>query len=377
MDSDQTNALFTIGLIVNPVAGTGGPRGEKGSDHLPPPETGQVARAMERARRTLGALAPDVAHLRFVTCPGSMGEALLAESGFDFRVEGTLEPGPTSARDTRRLAARLCDRGIDLLLFAGGDGTARDICSAVPPGQAVLGIPAGVKMHSGVFAVNPEAAGQIVRRLVAGDLVDLRERDVRDIDEEAFRRGSVRARHYGEMQVPEAGHFVQRVKESGREVEALVLDDIAAEVLETMDNDALYIIGPGTTTRAVTEALGVEGTLLGVDLVLHGELVAADVDAGRIESALDRAPRAVIVVTPIGGQGVLFGRGNQQLTPAVLRRVGRDNLLVLATKTKITELGGRPLLLDTDDPALDRAYSGLIRVVTGYRDSILYPLSAG
>ena len=278
------------------------------------------------------------------------------------RVEGTLEPGPTSARDTRRLAARLCDRGIDLLLFAGGDGTARDICSAVPPGQAVLGIPAGVKMHSGVFAVNPEAAGQIVRRLVAGDLVDLRERDVRDIDEEAFRRGSVRARHYGEMQVPEAGHFVQRVKESGREVEALVLDDIAAEVLETMDNDALYIIGPGTTTRAVTEALGVEGTLLGVDLVLHGELVAADVDAGRIESALDRAPRAVIVVTPIGGQGVLFGR---------------DNLLVLATKTKITELGGRPLLLDTDDPALDRAYSGLIRVVTGYRDSILYPLSAG
>ncbi len=228
-----------------------------------------------------------------------------------------------------------------------------------------------------MFAINPEAASEVLRKLIAGELVDLREQEVRDIDEAAFREGRVRARHYGEMRVPEAGQFVQRVKESGREVEALVLDEIAAEVVEEMDKETLYIVGPGSTTQAVMAALGLEGTLLGVDLVRGGRLIAADVDAETIEAALAGTERTEILVTPIGGQGHLFGRGNQQLSPVVLRRVGRDNIQVLATKTKVTELAGRPLLLDTNDPELDRDFSGLIRVITGYRDTILYPVSAG
>jgi predicted polyphosphate/ATP-dependent NAD kinase len=159
-------------------------------------------------------------------------------------------------------------------------------------------------------------------------------------------------------------------------VESLVLDDIAAFLIEEMDDDALYIVGPGSTTRGFMEALGLENTLLGVDLVKNGALLASDVTADEIERRVnDVDGKAKIVLTPIGGQGHLLGRGNQQFTPSVIRKVGRDNLIVIATKTKITELNGRPLLVDSNDPALDRELAGHIPVITGYRDQILYPIA--
>ena len=173
---------------------------------------------------------------------------------------------------------------------------------------------------------------------------------------------------------------MQHVKSGGREVESLVLEDIAASLVEEMEDDALYIIGPGSTTRGLMEVLGLENTLLGVDLVKNRELLALDVTAAEIEAAITKeaeakeAHKAKIVITPIGGQGHILGRGNQQLTPHVIRQVGKENLIVIATKTKITELNGRPLLVDTNDSALDRALSGYIPVITGYRDQILYPI---
>ena len=265
----------------------------------------------------------------------------------------------------------------------GGDGTARNICNVVPSGQPVLGIPSGVKMHSGVYAITPEMAGELVCKLVRGDLIDIRPQEVRDIDEEAFRQGKVKARYYGELLVPEEGQFMQHVKSGGREVESLVLEDIAATVIEEMEADDLYIIGPGSTTRGLMEELDLENTLLGVDLVKNHTLLASDVTAIEIEQAIadvmakaNGMPgvtgKAKIVITPIGGQGHLLGRGNQQLTPEVIRLVGRDNLIVIATKTKITELNGRPLLVDSNDPVLDRELSGYIPVITGYRDKISY-----
>jgi len=373
--------VFRLGLIINPMAGIGGSVALKGSDG-----TGIVAearkrgaelRAPQRAIRALRVIYEGIEPSKVVltTYPGPMGEDLARQCGYSPEVIGEINPELTTAEDTESAATEMSTMGLDMILFVGGDGTARNICNSVPDNQPVLGIPAGVKMHSGVYAITPEMAGELVCKLVRGELVDIRPQEVRDIDEESFRQGKVQARFYGELLVPEEGQFMQHVKSGGREVEALVLEDIAATLIEEMEDDCLYIVGPGSTTKGLMDELGLENTLLGVDLIKNGELLALDVTAAEIENAISTHNGAAkIVITPIGGQGHLLGRGNQQLTPAVIRQVGKDNLVVIATKTKITELNGRPLLVDSNDPQLDRALSGYIPVITGYRDQVLYPI---
>lgn len=373
--------MFRLGLIVNPMAGIGGSVALKGSDGkgivAEAQKRGAELRAPERAIRALRVIYEGIEPSKVVltTYPGPMGEDLARQCGYSPEVIGEINPELTTAEDTESAATEMSTMGLDMILFVGGDGTARNICNSVPDNQPVLGIPAGVKMHSGVYAITPEMAGELVCKLVRGELVDIRPQEVRDIDEESFRQGKVQARFYGELLVPEEGQFMQHVKSGGREVEALVLEDIAATLIEEMEDDCLYIVGPGSTTKGLMDELGLENTLLGVDLIKNGELLALDVTAAEIENAIsEHNGAAKIVITPIGGQGHLLGRGNQQLTPAVIRQVGKDNLIIIATKTKITELNGRSLLVDSNDPQLDRALSGYIPVITGYRDQVLYPI---
>ncbi len=378
--------MFRVGLIINPLAGIGGVVALKGSDGK---ETvaealsrGAELRAPQRAIRALDVVSEGAnsgtvnpVAVALVTYPGPMGEEVARHCGFSPEVIGDIDPNVTTPEDTELAAKTMSEMGLDMILFVGGDGTARNICNAIPESQPVLGIPAGVKMHSGVYAITPEAAGELVCRLANGELVDIRQQEVRDIDEDAFRQGNVRARYYGDLLVPEEGRFMQHVKSGGREVEALVLQDIAGTLIEEMEDDYLYIVGPGSTTRGLMEELGLENTLLGVDLVRSRQVLALDVTGSDIEQAVAAADGKVkIIITPIGGQGHLLGRGNHQLTPSVIRQVGRDNLVVIATKTKITALNGRPLLVDSNDPALDKALAGYIPVTTGYRDRILYPV---
>ena len=371
--------MFKLGLIVNPLAGVGGAVGLKGSDGETTVQEalkrGARARAPERAIRALGVLAGFKDRLQIYCYAGDMGETEASDAGFCAERVGEPAAATTTAADTETAALALMARGVDLILFAGGDGTARNIVNAVGTRQPVLGVPAGVKMHSGVYAVSPEAAGEIIRMLIEGELVTIVEQEVRDIDEDAFRQGVVKAKYYGELLVPEEGRFLQQVKNGGREVEELVLADIAADLIENMDEETLYIVGPGSTTRALMEEMGLENTLLGVDLVRDQQLLASDVSGPELEAALDSHSGPVkAVITAIGGQGHIIGRGNQQLTPKVLRRLGREGLQVIATKTKILELAGRPLLVDSHDVELDRALEGYVRVTTGYRDSIMYPV---
>jgi predicted polyphosphate/ATP-dependent NAD kinase len=309
-----------------------------------------------------------------------MGEDAAREAGLDVSLvhDWSARADLTTAADTRAAAKALVEQGADLLVFAGGDGTARDIYDAIGNRFPVLGIPAGVKMHSGVFAVSPEAAGELLVLLARGGLVGMQAREVRDIDEEAFRKGVVRARFYGELRVPGEGRYLQHTKVGGRESHELVAAEIAAWLAETMTPGTTYLIGPGSTTAAVMETLELPNTLLGVDIVRDRQLVASDVDEAGIMAALADAPGdAHIVVTAIGGQGHVFGRGNQQFSPAVIRRVGVENITIVAAKSKITALDGRPLLVDTNDPELDRALAGLREVLTGYDDHILYRVSVG
>jgi predicted polyphosphate/ATP-dependent NAD kinase len=306
-----------------------------------------------------------------------MGEAVLDALGLPCKVYGGGRGGLSDSGDTRAAASELVRHGVDLLVFAGGDGTARDVFDALGSDFPVLGIPAGVKMHSGVFAVSPEAAGELLLQLVQGGLVGLTDREVRDIDEEAFRHDQVRSRYYGDMQVPGEGRFLQHTKVGGRESTELVAAEIASWIAESMEPGRLYLVGPGSTTAAIMEELGLDNTLLGVDVVRDRELLAADADeATLLEQLRDHAGPATIVVTVIGGQGHLFGRGNQQFSPAVIRAVGQANLMIVAAKSKITGLEGRPLLVDTNDAQLDRELSGYYPVITGYEDRILYRLEA-
>jgi len=363
-----------IGLIVNPVAGMGGRVGLKGSDGQEiirkAKELGAVATSPGRAVEALRELAPLKDGVEIVAYPHEMGEDEAREAGFEPTVIGSVETGKTTSEDTRRAAREMLGLGVDLILFAGGDGTARDICEAVDGKVPALGIPAGVKIHSAVYAINPSSAGRLAVKFLAGE-AEARESEVMDIDEEAFRENRLSARLYGYLMVPYEKTLVQGSKESSSAPEEFFLESIAADVVEGMEEGVLYIIGPGSTTKAITDKLGLEKTLLGVDVVQDKALMARDVNEAKLLD-LVRGRRAKIVVTVIGGQGFVFGRGNQQISPGVIRAVGRENIVVVATPGKLSALGGRPLLVDTGDAELDAQLSGYVRVINGYGRRVVY-----
>jgi len=263
---------------------------------------------------------------------------------------------------------------VDLIVFAGGDGTARDICAAIGDAVPVIGVPAGVKIHSAVYATTPAAAGDVAALYLHDRpaAVKLREGEVMDIDEQAFREDRVSAHLYGYMTVPYARGLTQSAKAGGVAGEERALNDVATEVIAGMEPGVLYIVGPGTTTRTVMTRLGLQKTLLGVDAVVDGALAGGDVTEGELLRLLDEHAEARIVVTVIGGQGHVFGRGNQQISPAVIRRVGRGGVIVIATQTKLLSLEGRPLLVDTGDAALDADLCGYVKVVTGLGERMMY-----
>jgi predicted polyphosphate/ATP-dependent NAD kinase len=267
----------------------------------------------------------------------------------------------------------ICAQGVDLLLFAGGDGTARDISAAIRASSIALGIPTGVKMHSAVYATNPRSAGEAAARFLASRARATREAEVMDIDESEFRNGRVSARLYGTLLIPDQPRFVQQVKSGSSQRNDAALAGIADDVAERMRDGALYIIGPGSSTSQIAERLGGPNTLLGVDLYCRGEAVALDVTEQEILDHLDGV-KGRIVVTPIGGQGFLFGRGNQQISAQVIQTVGKSNILVVSTVDKIAGLKGDPFLVDTGDLDTDRLLSGYIRVITGYHTETVHPV---
>lgn len=372
--------LLRLGLVINPLAGLGGPSALKGSDGediiAEAQRRGAKPQAEARAQRCLDALKDRRQQISIVTWDGAMGADVARAAGFAPTVLGASRAAVSTAEDTRAAVAALAQAGVDLLLFTGGDGTARDVCSALSRPIPTLGIPAGVKMHSGVYAVTPEAAAEVIRGMHDGALIGLITGEVRDIDESELRAGRVNSRWFGDLLVPAQPRWVQHTKIGGRESEPLALEEIAAAIAERMaaaPSDDLWVIGPGSTTAAVMAHLGLPNTLLGVDLIRDGQVLAADLDAnGLLELTAGRKPW--LLITFIGGQGHLLGRGNQQLTPELLRRAGRDHLVVIATRSKLAALEGRPLIVDSGDAILDQELTGHITITTGYEDQVLYPI---
>ena len=381
----------TLGLIVNPVAGVGGRVGLKGSDGIEilrrALELGAARESPRRAQQALARLAGLAGEIDLVTCPGEMGADEAVAAGFTPRVLDSVIGAPwgaplpdgapaTTAEDTVNAARAMRDIGVDLLLFAGGDGTARNIYDAIGTEIATLGIPAGVKIHSAVYATTPAAAGDLAALFFRPQArgVELREAEVMDIDEEAFREDRVSARLYGYLRVPYQRNLLQSAKAGAGGSDAAALEGIASEVVNGMQPGRLYVIGPGTTTRGIMRILELPNTLLGVDVVCDRAVVASDVNENDLLRLTAERP-ATVVVTAIGGQGHIFGRGNQQISPRVLRQVGLGNIVVVATHQKLLALEERPLLVDTGDDELNAELCGYRRVVTNLNESTIYPVS--
>jgi predicted polyphosphate/ATP-dependent NAD kinase len=357
MSSAKLATGKTVGFIVNPIAGMGGAIGLKGTDGKAILDKavllGAKPIASIRAEAFLSELAPVKHCICLLVGAGDMGETVAKKQGYSYTVVGE-RCQQTSSEDTKSIAQKMIEAKTDLLVFCGGDGTTRDLLEIVKTKLPVLGVPAGVKMHSAVFAVNPKAAARVVCRFLQGEL-PVREAEVMDVDEQAFREGRLSAGLYGYMLSPYEPHLIQVSKLSSPTTEDEIRNQaaIAVYVIENMHPEILYIVGPGTTTRTISDLLDQHKTLLGVDLFVNKQIVEKDVSEEQILRALS-GRSAKIVVTLIGGQGFIFGRGNQQIGSKIIRQVGLDNIVVVATESKVQGL--KSLKVDTGDSVLDTMF---------------------
>ncbi len=362
--------------------------GLKGTDRLAAEAAARGAQpdAGARARACLERLAPAADNLLFLTASGEMGAQVLSDCSLRFSVVHKAQE-PSTAGDTRAACAAFLKESVDIILFCGGDGTARDVAS-VAGEVPILGIPAGVKMYSGVFAISPEAAAELALLFLRGKL-RTRETEIVDVDEELYRSGELQTRLYATARTPYKPALVQEMKRiysSSSEEE--FKDQIALFASEFMRDGSAYILGAGTTTSRIAELLGLEKTLLGVDVVQNGRLIQKDASEKDLLDLLDRIERerakkgakesvqtsVKIIVSPIGAQGFILGRGSQQISARVLRRVGPENLVVISTPHKLAELPN--LLVYTGDAELDGSLSGRRQVVVGYRMAQLKEVKA-
>lgn len=367
--TEKAETKKTFGFIVNPVAGMGGAVGLKGTDGKTilnkAIELGAKPIASARAEAFLTELSPIKDSIRLLVGAGDMGEVEAEKCGYTYKAIGTKKQ-ETSSEDTKTIAQGMADARVDLLVFCGGDGTTRDIQKTVDMKLPVLGVPTGVKMHSAIFAVNPQAAARVAFRFLNGEL-PLREAEVMDVDEQAFREGRLSAELYGYMLSPYEPHLIQANKMAS----PMTVDEvrnqaaIAIYIIENMKPETLYIVGPGTTTRTISDLLDQKKTLLGVDLFCGKKIIASDVNEKQIGEAIS-GKHAQIIVTPIGGQGFIFGRGNQQISSKIIRQVGLDNIIVVATASKLRSL--KSLKVDTGDAELDENFRAKkIKVIADYK----------
>ncbi len=365
-----------IGFLINPVAGMGGKvalKGTDGEDILRRAiELGALPAAEERADTAISEFANIAEEHEFYSPSGKMGGEVLSQNGIIPII--IFEPSQkTTSYDTKKSVSLMLEIGVEAIVFAGGDGTARDICSVAGENVPVIGIPAGVKIHSAVYAKRPKDAGLLVRNLLLGRIKRFVLAEVMDLDEDAFRKNIINAKLYGYMMVPDDREFMQDRKSGSSGSDESELLDIASYVVNHMQKDEIYLIGSGSTTYSILQALGISGSLLGVDAVLNKELAGKDLPEEGIKEILSgfESNERHLVITVIGGQGHIFGRGNQQLSPDVIRMIPRENIQVIANTSKMSALVGKNLIADTGNPVLDNELSGYIPVITGFNKKIM------
>jgi predicted polyphosphate/ATP-dependent NAD kinase len=370
-----------LGFLINPVAGMGGNVGLKGTDNVVKNavKLGAKPIASTRAREFLTSLknVNFKDELKIVTCPVPMGEVEVEDTGFSAEILPLNLATETSAEDTKNAVRLMAGRKVDLIVFVGGDGTARDILDALHSINAdvpALGVPSGVKMYSGIFSVNPADAAAIVKAFHRKE-TEVAEFEIMDTDEAAIREDQFNPRLYGFLRGP----FLPMRIQGSKQISPETLDEhenqlaVAQFIVENMDVNGVYILGPGTTLKCVADLLGIEKTLLGVDVYKKGK-IAKDVNEAKLLRTIKDWQNTWIILSPIGRQGVLLGRGNQQISPEIIKRVGKEKIIVGATKSKLQSIEGGVLRVDTGDTEVDNILRGYIRVITDYKEWRLVPV---
>lgn len=368
-----------LGLIINPIAGMGGKVGLKGTDGISILEKarklGAYPEAPSKALKALEKLLVIKEECRIVTCSGDMGENQARKLGFETDIVYKSENVNTNSEDTKIGAKKISQAGVELILFVGGDGTARDIYESLGNQEVVLGVPGGVKIYSPVYANTPEKAGELAILYLNGENKYIREEEVVDIDEESYRKDIFRTSLYGYLKIPVNKVFMQNKKAPTPLSEEAAQGAIALDIIDNMEKDTYYIIGPGTTPRTIMKTLDLPYTLLGVDILMNKKVIGLDLSEKEILDHISKKP-SKLIITPTGGQGYLLGRGNQQISSQVVERVGKENIIIISTNGKIIELKGKPLLVYTGNKETDEMLKGYYRVKAGYGMEKMYPVTS-
>jgi predicted polyphosphate/ATP-dependent NAD kinase len=365
--------VHKVGLLINPIAGMGGAVGLKGTDGRKTlreaKRKGAKPVSPERALRFLKEVQRRDNNIEFLVAPGNMGENVASQLKLQHESIGRIGR-TTSSEDSVRIMRLMKNKRADLIVFCGGDGTARDVSEGVGQETPVLGIPAGVKIYSSVFAINPEAAAESTVAFLEGQ-IPKKLGEIVDVDEVAFRKNRLSVKLFGYLTIPDSGPLMQGSKSATSLSEDAELNAIAEYLVEEIDPVSTYILGPGSTVERIAERLGVKKTLLGVDVVKgDGKVLGRDMNETALLGLVSKSSTKIII-SPIGGQGFLFGRGNQQISPDIIRRVGVENIMVVGSRSKIEALHPRRLLTDSGDEETDRQLRGYRRVITGYREEMV------
>ncbi len=379
--------MVRLGLLVNPDAGLGGRLGLKGSDGQ-----AELARSMGAEDRSGPRMRAMLEHfssihrvgfedISWVTSEGRMGTDWFPEAEIGSISTVHSSEAETSAVDTQDAVNALLESEIDLLVYAGGDGTTRDVVAVLETAESsetpVIGVPTGVKMHSGCFAASPKAAAEALSSWLIGDLL-LASTEVLDLDEDLYRQGKWVVRLYAEAMTPSSPRWMQgskqRVEASGEEDTTEGLADHIREIL--ISEERMLIWGSGGTLRKIAEMNGFEPTNLGIDATIGNEQVGTDLsESDLLEILSGHNGPTTLLLSPMGGQGFLIGRGNLQLSPEVLRLIGIDNILGVVTPAKL--LSVRRLRIETGDPELDADFAAMryMKVLQGYRTTRVLPVT--
>ncbi len=366
-----------VGFLVNPIAGMGGAVGLKGTDGgktlRDAVRKGAKPVSLERGLSFLEEVQRRGQGIEFLTAPRNMGASLANQLKLEHELVGRIGKTTTSD-DSIRIARLMRRKRVDLIVFCGGDGTARDVLEGVGHEAPTLGVPAGVKIYSSVFAINPAAAAESTVAFLEGQ-IPMRLGEVVDVDEIAFRKNRLSVNLFGYLTTPDSGPLMQASKSATGLSEDSELEAIAEYFIEKINPGITYVLGPGSTIERIAKRLGVNKSLLGVDVVKgDGTAMRLDVDEATLMALISKAsPKSStkIIVSPIGGQGFLFGRGNQQISPQVIRRVGVENIIVVGSRSKIEALHPRRLLTDSGNDEIDQQLRGYLRVITGYREEMV------
>ncbi|RJU84492.1 MAG: hypothetical protein DWB93_01295 [Candidatus Poseidoniales archaeon] len=380
--------MIRLGLVVNPDAGLGGKLGLKGSDGK-----ANFARSMGADDRSGPRITTflnyfsslhkaDSSDISWITSEGRMGTEWIP-SGINLGEIRIIHKSQreTSSNDTKEVIRKIIDYGVDLIVYAGGDGTTRDIVAELielnNPKLPLIGVPTGVKMYSGSFAASPKAAAEVLSAWIRGDLL-VASTEVLDLDEERYRDGEWMVRHYAEAYTPSSPRWMQgskqRVEVSSEEE---IIEGLAEHIRETLvKEDTMIIWGSGGTLQSIGEYIGFNLTTLGIDISLGRSIVGSDLDEkGILKLLKSHSGKFIALLSPMGGQGFLIGRGNLQLSHTVISKIGIDNILGVVTPAKLLTV--RKLRIETGDEDLDSKFASkkYMKVLQGYRTTRILPIA--